>query len=196
MKKEEVYILKDQHQHLSFQRGQSLIEVLVVLVIAAVMIISLTMVILTSMKNAQYAQNQTKATKYAQDAIDKVRMMRDVNASSLQNTIGPICFRKLWLNDVTNGIVCTSPPNNNECYFKIDNSGTSSLIQKNDLAAAAENLGDGFTRYIIMSNQNGVSNANPGEITMTVRVTWTDSSGIHESKVETILVAPSYDCQT
>ncbi len=38
------------------QRGQSLIEVLVALVIASIMIVSLVFVILSSLRNAQFAR--------------------------------------------------------------------------------------------------------------------------------------------
>lgn len=175
-----------------FEKGQTLVEVLIVLVVAAIMIIALTMVILSSLKNAQYGENQIKATKYAQDALDKIKMMRDINTKTLQNPSKVICFNQLWSSDSNEGIVCTAnPPNNNECYFKF-NTDNSILVQQGNLEASKDSLGEGFTRYIMMSGQN----ASLGEITLTARVVWFDSSGAHESKVQTILIKPNYDCQT
>lgn len=61
----------------SRESGQSLVEVLVALAVATVVIVALIIVVLTSLKNSQFAQNQSKATKYAQEAMDGVLAVRD-----------------------------------------------------------------------------------------------------------------------
>lgn len=73
MRKAELFINKKK------QAGQSLIEVLIALTVTIVMIVALIAFVLTGLKNAQLAQNQSKATKYAQEALEKIKAIRDRN---------------------------------------------------------------------------------------------------------------------
>jgi Tfp pilus assembly protein PilV len=150
------------------------------------MIIALTVVILSSLKSAQYGENQIKATKYAQDALDKIKMMRDINANTLkQDDISTsVCFANLWTDNTTYNCLGST-----ECFFNLSTTGQD-LVKKANLNSSKEDLKEGFSRYIIMDNKSG------GEIRITAKVVWSDSSGAHESKVQTILIQPSYECQT
>lgn len=61
------------------KNGQSLIEVLFALGIAVVIIVALVSVTIGSLRNAQFAQNQVLATKYANEGMEKIRAYRDQN---------------------------------------------------------------------------------------------------------------------
>jgi Tfp pilus assembly protein PilV len=177
---------------ISDQKGQSLIEVLVVGAVSAVMIVALAVIILSSLKNAQFAQNQTQATKLAQDAIDKIRILRDGNANM---TLTPpndsaVCFSKLW--EINSNFDCSAQVGS-YCYYRLTlpaaQTGKISLDEMTTEPAAKDtSIGNGFYRLIKI---NQTSNT---EVRLVVQVGWTDSSGEHNSNLETILTKPNYDC--
>ncbi len=61
------------------QSGQTLIEVLISLVVAGTIVTAITFSVISSLKNSQYAKNQTSATEYAQQGIEIVKNVRDQN---------------------------------------------------------------------------------------------------------------------
>lgn len=173
---------------LNNEKGQSLIEVLVVLVVASMMIIALIMIILTSLKNAQFAQNQTKATKIAQDTIDQIRILRDSNQNgTLTISAGsPACFKELWNSDSTNNFSCGG----SSCYYKLI---ASPLHLNIESTGFKEDLGDGFSRQIKV-NQTTPNDANNKEVLLIIEISWIDSTGEHNSNLETYLIKPNYEC--
>ena len=62
--------------------GQSLLEVMVALAVSTLVLTSLVSAVVVSVRNARFAKNQSLATKYAQEGIEKVRIYRDQNAWS------------------------------------------------------------------------------------------------------------------
>lgn len=173
------------------EKGQSLIEVLVVGVVSAIMILALIVIILNSLKNAQFAQNQTQATKLAQDTIDKIRILRDNNANStLIPTSGPaVCFKELWNNTPNTDYSCGgSNPTINFCYYKLTSNTTMTFVGIVNNSGVIDTLSNGFTRQI------KVSQPSPGEANVTVIINWNDSSGAHSSDLETVITKPNYDC--
>jgi len=63
-------------------KGQSLVEMVVAIGIVLVVIVALVVVTTISVRNASFSRNQVLATKYAQEAIEKVRAYRDQNTWS------------------------------------------------------------------------------------------------------------------
>lgn len=59
------------------QAGQSLLELVVSMAVAILVLGSLAFAIITSLRNAQFASRQTQSTKLAQEALEKVRSLRD-----------------------------------------------------------------------------------------------------------------------
>jgi len=59
--------------------GQSLIEVLASIAVLVIIILSLLVITTISVRNSSFSRNQTLATKYAQEAIEKIRLYRDKN---------------------------------------------------------------------------------------------------------------------
>lgn len=158
------------------QKGQSLIEVLVVLAITSIMLVALIMIILASLKNAQFAQNQTQATKLAQNTIDQIRILRDNNKNG---TLDTACFVELWN---TSTHYCTTA----DCYYRLTTLGD--YLENKGTTSFKDSLGGGFSRQIKISQPIGTN------IKLTVEVFWTDSSGEHSSNLETVLTKVDYDC--
>lgn len=59
------------------EKGQTLIETLAALGVVVLVILALIMVTTISIRNATFAKNQSLATSYAQEAIEKIREYRD-----------------------------------------------------------------------------------------------------------------------
>lgn len=167
------------------ESGQSLIEVVIATMVAVVVLGALIITILTSLKNAQFAQNQSKATKYAQDALDKIKTIRDRNGSvtfiyaSGSPAQSTTKFSDLW--NISGGLssvgVC-----NTKCYLSLVS--PLGLTGNYTTATAKEDLGDGLTRQIIFED---TSTTYQSEKMITVKVSWQDSAGAHESNLQTIL---------
>lgn len=170
------------------EKGQSLVEVLVVGVVSAIMIIALVMIILNSLKNAQFAQNQTQATKIAQDTIDKIRILRDNNSTNTLTKSGSpsACFNELW--NATGNFKCddiSQTSGDPVCYYQLI---SDSSLDKVDYINSSVDLTGGFSRRIT------VRQTNADEVRMTVTILWKDTSGEHNSVLETVITKPNYDC--
>ena len=64
---------------LTNEKGQALLEIVVALAVVVIVVSALVKLITISIKNASFARNESLATKYAQEAIEKVRAYRDEN---------------------------------------------------------------------------------------------------------------------
>lgn len=65
-------------QYTEFRRGQSLIEVIVAFAVAVVIGVGLVTASLATQKASANARNQSQATKLAQEYLEQVRVIRDV----------------------------------------------------------------------------------------------------------------------
>lgn len=59
------------------KNGQSMLELLIALGIGVLVILALVQSMVLSMKNSEFAKNQNLATRYSQEAIEKIRSERD-----------------------------------------------------------------------------------------------------------------------
>jgi type II secretory pathway pseudopilin PulG len=64
----------------SLSAGQSLVEVVLALAVILIIVVALVRVVTISIKNAEFAKNQALATRFAQDAIEKIRFYRESNS--------------------------------------------------------------------------------------------------------------------
>lgn len=64
------------------QIGQSLLEMVVAIGVTTLVLTSLVAAVVISIRNAHFARNQSLATKYAQEAIEKIRIRRDIGGWS------------------------------------------------------------------------------------------------------------------
>ena len=165
------------------QLGQSLVEVLIALVVVTILSSALIVAIITGLKNSQFAQKQTQATKYAQDAMDRIRPIRDRDGNvTFKGTTAT--FSALWNMNMSYPTNCNGP-----CYFKlVDTGGEISLTDSGVSSSYWESLGESLSRQIIFEDiSTGTPPLYQSEKDLTVRVKWTDTSGDHESYLQTTL---------
>lgn len=169
------------------QSGQSLVEVLIALVVVTLLSSSLIIAIITGLKNSQFAQKQTQATKFGQDAMDRIRTIRDrdgiVNFATPSGTTD--IFSELWEINMSGQPSCTVF--GNKCYLKlVDTGGEISLIDAT--SSYWESVTEGLSRQIFFEDKSsGTPPLYQSEKDITVKVKWTDTSGDHESYLQTTL---------
>ncbi len=151
------------------QSGQTLIELMVVILVSVIIIGALVFTTIASLRNAQFSKNQAQATKLAQAGIETVRSLRDRNGLiSYQGN--QIQFSDLWTTDFT----CTGGAPNCQFFF----SDTGLLVSGNFF----ESISPNFKRQVLIEGSGGTESKN-----FTVTVGWTDFSGSHASRLTTIL---------
>jgi type II secretory pathway pseudopilin PulG len=77
-----------------FQKGQTLIEVVIALSAIAIVISAITVAVISSLSNAQFAKDQNLATQYAQQGTELVRVMRNDNYGLFKDLNGTYCLAK------------------------------------------------------------------------------------------------------
>lgn len=73
-------------------KGQTLIETLSALAILSIVIIAIATSVTTSLSNAEFNDNQTLATKYAQQGSEIVTQIRDTNYTGFASYNGIYCL--------------------------------------------------------------------------------------------------------
>ena len=76
----------------SISSGQTLIEALAALAIVGIVISAIGVIVTTSLSNARFDENQTLATKYAQQGSEVIQQIRDDNYTGFQNFNGTYCL--------------------------------------------------------------------------------------------------------
>ncbi len=156
------------------EKGQSLMELVVVIAVIIIVVAALTFATIASLRNASFSQNQAQATKLAQQGLEKVRGLRD------RDTTGT----GIWSSSTacSSSVPPTCPATQSSCpvgscYFFFNASG----VLTNATAANSETIAAGFRRQFF------IEDTAVDQKKITVVVTWTDVSGPHESRLTTIL---------
>ncbi len=163
-------------------KGQSLLEVVVLVGLALVIVTGLTIVTINGLKNSQFSQNRAQATRFAQDAIDCIRSIKDQNKPIKIDT-----DTYYWYDaSATKLLIWAAPANTFPNTFKILNPppaqscvGLQNAAFDNSLPTALKST---FTRTINMEDYGGASQKK-----VTVVVSWTDVSGTHNSTMATVI---------
>lgn len=162
-------------------KGQSLVELIIVISVSILVISALAFATITSLRNAQFAKNKIVATKLAQEGIETLKSARnrDGQISNLHGGMDSWDDDTFWDRRINTS--CIDP-----CYFKLGAGGSiTSLGGGGEVPGNAERLQNNqFTRVIILSDE---SLSYQLEKTVTVLVLWSDFSGSHESRLATIL---------
>lgn len=180
------------------EKGQSLIEVLIVLVVGAIMLSGLSVVVISSMRNAQYAESQIQATKYAQEAIDQIQSIRDANLyGSVKYFDSGVTKDGQFSDFFTLAFNETTGCGTNGRYFNLVsgtvNGTTQEILQEVPCGSSNIDLGDkGLTRQILITDQPGTDMLSGQdyykvEKNLDVKVNWHDGAGEHSSNLETLL---------
>lgn len=156
-------------------KGQSMLELIIALGIGVVIISALAYTTILSLKNSQFAQNQVQATRFAQEAIDKIRIFRERN--------NPVCFQGggpyFW---ATPGTLIWSIDPVGVTFYLTQNPPCYLTDQSPSPGTGELNLENKFSRKIFINNYEDGNKKQ-----FRVEVTWSDSSGDHSSQIETIL---------
>lgn len=158
--------------HACWQAGQTLVEVLVAITVVVIVLGAFAIATIVSIRNAQFSQNQAQATKLAQEGIDKIKLGRskDVNVFYSGDPT-PKPFSQFLADDNK----CSSI-----CYFSMNN--TLELIEVTSVGVDGSLTDATFKRFIQV-----IRTAEASEKKFTVIVSWTDTSGSHESRLQTLL---------
>jgi type II secretory pathway pseudopilin PulG len=78
----------------NLQKGETLIEALGALAIIAIVIVAVATAVTASLSIAQFNEDQTLTTKYAQQGIEEVRRIRNANYTTFKTYTGLYCLGK------------------------------------------------------------------------------------------------------
>lgn len=184
------------------EKGQSLLEVAIALGISMIIITALTIVTLEGLRNSQFSQNLTQATGYASEGRDIVRTMRDRSS--------PIYYTATssypWPSFYTTYTSCNGAAGS--CNFALGtvSSGASPTCTINSATKiSASNaclyyIGLGSTFEYLLNNKfkrlvnivdcstlAAADQTCPSGKRVTVTVSWSDGTGLHNSNLVTIL---------
>ena len=167
------------------EQGQSLLEVIVVVTVGVVIVGSLVFATIASLRNAQFAKNQSQATKLAQEAIEEVRSARSRNGiiRGLQPGQDQLNWNDDWFWEHKINDTCQP------CYFKLALMGELDFLSSGNTSLPdSAKLSDNpqFKRVVVLSD-DGANNAYKKEKKVSVIVGWTDFAGGHQSILTTIL---------
>lgn len=183
-------------------KGQTLIELVVVVAVIVMVVGALVFATIASLRNSSFAKNQAQATKLAQEGLERVRTGRDRNeciknlSSSVNswngNSTDTNCpgLGSIWDYSINQqcGSSQASPPL--YCYLNVNAQGVLTyLIASSDVPTSAESIADAngnfiFQRVVVLSDRQPSYDS---EKTVTVIVRWIDFSGKHDSKLTTLL---------
>ncbi len=170
--------------------GQTLIELVIVSMVAIIIVGALTFASISSLRNAAFSKHQTLATKLAQDGIERVRTLRDRNGLVRGEDGAEVEFDSLWGRQFY--VSCSG--SGGICYFNFDSA--KQLVEVTD--ANKEEIDDvsgdkRFRRFVKMSDQADCSEmgipagCHEYQKKVTVVVEWTDFAGVHQSELSTVL---------
>lgn len=163
--------------HSKNQKGQTLLELIVVITVASMVVGALTFATISSLRNAQFSKNQTQSTKLAQAGLETIRSIRDKDgAVSFTYSGGTTTkFSDLW--NIPGGMSSSCNP----CYFKLD---PSSLTLTGVTSVTFESLSDNLQRQVQIWDKSSSAST---EKVISVVVQWSDFSGLHQSQLTSIL---------
>lgn len=154
------------------EHGETLLELTMAAGLAVLVIAALTITTIIGLRNSQLSQNQTQATKLAQEGLEKVRSLRSRNQTVCLVSNSPQNWDDLYASDFVKtefkfgGSGCPEPATS------LAVSSAPDLSPTNDLP---------FTRRIYLEKSSS------NQITVTSLVSWTDYSGPHQTQLITIL---------
>lgn len=157
-------------------KGQSLIELVIVVALTVLVVGALTAAAIVSLRNSTLARSQIQATKLAQGGLEKVKTIRDQNGnvSYTDGTSNASKFSDLW--QIT--FDCQTLPN---CYFFLTRENLKDKLQSGN-NTTVEPIPDSIFERQILIEGSGVDSKQ-----VTAVVKWKDYAGEHESRLTTIL---------
>lgn len=179
------------------QKGQSLIEVIIALSVVTIITLGFTNITITALRNAQYAKNQNQATRHVQEALEIVRVIRDVNYYVDVTGSAPTTTDNRWDAETagfqSNRVYCTQIGGS----FPTSTADTDGYFLREFEVINATIISDATctTREAITTGLNTESferrirlmRSGTNEVTVLVTVTWNDSKGVQSVEASTKL---------
>lgn len=155
------------------QNGQSLIEMVIVIAVGVLVASALVFATIASLRNSQFAKNQSIATKLAQDGIETIRGIRDRDGECRYSydVGGQVQFTEKF-SELYNLEL--------DPQYKFQLSGVTLI----PLGVTAQPINQIFYRQVQITDSPTTFRQ---EKVVIVRVKWSDFSGEHQSQISTIL---------
>ncbi len=150
--------------------GQSLIEVVVALAVVIMLAISLVATTLLVQKASKNASNNTQATKLVQQNIEQVRILRDRTTGGFDGLPAAGCYT---LNSAGADPASWTLASISPCVL-VPPTGAEALSLNNTM----------FSRWLSFASPSGTKK------TVTVTVSWSDSSGVQQVSNSTVISKP------
>jgi Tfp pilus assembly protein PilV len=169
-------------------KGQTLLELVVGLSLVTVIIGALAITTTYSLRNSQFSKNQTQATKFAQEYMEKVRTIKASNYGVCFTGQSPNCssWEDIWTNGTQGYSLFQANCVPSGCRFNTINGCTTASGSKavclRQISSPAS-LGNVFTGEIVIENEPGIGDA---QKRVTANVYWSDASGQHSSDLVTV----------
>lgn len=176
-------------------RGQTLVEAIVAIAISVVIVTALVTLAINTQRVANTSRNQNQNTRYGEETMEIIRSIRDTNLigafnnQTLFSCAASCRFSDFYSNTTFFGTSGT--------YFSMPNSkstgGCSGGVDCWELTVVGNSTpqplaGTIYSRTIRLSDSGNITDpVDPAHKVKAVEVvvSWTDSSGIHQSKIAT-----------
>ena len=148
-----------EHKFPTYNNGQSLVEAMIALAALMMVLSAITIATIAGLSNVIFLRNQDLANKYAQDAIEYIRNIKENNTTITVDT-----FSKQFTSLV-----------NNYC---MNSTNTLTAIGAGLTSCSTVNINNTFIRNISISPDNNTYCPNPGPLKgtlVTVTVKWTSN---------------------
>lgn len=169
----------------NYQKGQSLLELVVGVGLIGIVVSALAIVSFSSLRNTQFSKNQIQATKLAQEHLEIVRTIKNSNLGVClfgQSTSACSTWEEIWsVNFGTYPSSCIAG-----CTYRIINScyttsaGLKNLCLRYTNSTTQLGTSGRFSYQIILEDEG------TGQKKATSLVYWSDASGQHSSNLTTV----------
>lgn len=174
-------------------KGQSLLELVVGISLIAAVLTALVVTTTYSLRNTQFSKNQSLATKFAQENLEKVRTIKIANYGVCLNGQDPLVNCSTWeediwvKNDFGNLPTCDDLPSPT-CTFEFRNAGCTVGGETKDPCLIYKTTPSVFPGSpTVFTYQIYIENEVPNQQKrITSKVFWTDSTGQHSSDLVTV----------
>lgn len=172
------------------QTGQTLIELIISVALILIIITGVTILTVRGLQNSQFSRNQVQATKLAQEGIEKLRTIRDnkYTVCGWAANVNAVAPEGLWSAACPSGCRYTIEQAVGSCNGVTTSSLWIKFTAATTVYESVQVGGVTFKRSVTINNGIDLAgNSNSNVKNIDVIVSWTDSSGTHDSKVSTVL---------
>ncbi len=165
------------------QKGQTMLELVITMGLILVIVSAVTISSLNGLQESQFSQDQVQATKLAQEGIERIRVIKQRNYMVCTTT--PVATTKF------SDLFTSSCPTATPCKYILSSGGSSSCGTttpywlNNTSPYYDQPTGTKFQRFIEIRDFPSTGTLTQKEIV--VKVSWSNSSGSHQSNLTTVL---------